>query len=353
MRLNSNGNWHGINRMKPATKKALQLIGVLFGLFFTCIGAFLFLGIPKLTPGLTLGMTFSAPYAEELQLDPKAVLKTALDEVGIRRFRLAAYWKRIEPQEGNSNFTELDQEIKEIGDRGGKVILAIGEKLPRWPECWGPDWWKKLPREEQRKKTLRWIETVVTRYRDNPTIEAWQVENEPHFAYGDCPAPDYLFINTETNFVRGLDPTRQLYTTDSGELSTWLTLGPFVDKLGVSVYRIVRNPLLGNYNWEYWFLPPYIYHRKAMLAHLFGVKEVYVSEFQMEPWSNKALTQTPIEDQLTTMNLKQMKKNFHFAERMEFKNVDFWGIEWWVWMAEHGHPELLEEAKAFWHSYAK
>mgnify|MGYP000334593008 CR=1 FL=1 len=339
--------------MKPTHQTFLKLLAALIGVGFASVGLFLFAGYSRLTPGLIPGMTFSAPYAEELGLNPPEVLRVALDDVGIRRFRLSAYWKRIEPQEGNSNFTELDKQIEEVGKRNGKVILAIGEKLPRWPECWTPDWWKQLPREEQRKKTLRWLETIVTRYRDNPTIEAWQVENEPHFAYGDCPAPDYLFLKTEAEFVRGLDPSRPIQTTDSGELSSWLTVGPFVDKVGVSVYRIVRSPLLGNYNWQYWFIPPFIYHRKAMVGRIFGVKEVYVSEFQMEPWSHKSLPETAIADQLTTMDLTQMKKNFHFAERMQFKHIDFWGIEWWVWMAQHDHPELLQQAKQFWHEWEK
>lgn len=337
--------------MKTITKSLLKVCGAVLGICLGFIGLFLFAGIPKLTPGLIPGVTFSAPYAEELGLDPNEALQIALDEIGIRHFRLSAYWKRIEPQQGNTNFQELDKQLEEIGKRQGKVILAIGEKLPRWPECWGPDWWKQLPREQQRQKTLRWIETVMTRYRDNPTIEAWQIENEPHFAYGDCPLPDYLFINTETDFARGLDPTRPIHTTDSGELSTWITLGPFVDKLGISVYRVVRNPWFGDTNLTYWFIPPYIYARKAMLASIFGVKEVYVSEFQMEPWSNKALTETPIKDQLSSMDIERMKKNFHFAERMGFTHIDFWGVEWWIWMSKQGHPELVEEAKRFWRSW--
>lgn len=310
---------------------------------------FLFVGWPTKTKDVTYGMTFSRPYAEELGLDPDATLRTALDDVGIRRFRIAAYWKLLEPIEGQWDFSDLDKDIAAIGEREGKVVLALGEKLPRWPECWGPDWYKGLPRNDQRAKTLRYIETVVERYRDNPTVAAWQVENEPHFRYGDCPAPDYLFIRQETEFVRSLDPTRLIQTTDSGELSSWLTLGVFVDKLGISVYRVVRNPILGDTNLHYWFLPPYVYKRKALLARPFGVKDVYVSEFQMEPWSNKSLDQTPLEDQLSSIDVKQMQANFHFAERMGFKEIDFWGIEWWVWMKEKkNHPEFIEEAKRFW-----
>ncbi|MDQ7814738.1 MAG: beta-galactosidase [Patescibacteria group bacterium] len=313
------------------------------------IFAFLLVGWPSKTPGVTYGMTFSRPYALELGLDPDKTLSAALDDVGIRRFRIAAYWKLLEPKEGEWDFSDLDKDIAAIGERDGKVVLALGEKLPRWPECWGPDWYKGLPRKDQRAKTLRYIEKVVERYRDNPTVAAWQVENEPHFRYGDCPAPDYLFIRQETEFVRSLDPTRPIQTTDSGELSSWLTLGVFVDKLGISVYRVVRNPILGDMNLHYWFLPPYVYKRKALLARPFGVTDVYVSEFQMEPWSNKSLDQTPIEDQLSSIDIKQMRANFHFAERMGFKEIDFWGIEWWVWMKEKkDHPEFIDEAKSFW-----
>lgn len=334
--------------MRISTATPLKLLLALGGFAAAFIGAFLFVGWPTKTENVTFGMTFSRPYSEELGLNPDEVLTTALDEVGIRRFRISAYWKILEPKEGEWHFDQLDKEISEIGKRGGRVILAIGDKLPRWPECWNPDWVKGQTRDIQRQKTLRYIEKVMTRYRDNPTIQAWQIENEPHFAYGDCPAPDYLFIQQETQFARGLDATRQIFTTDSGELSSWLTLGVFVDRLGVSVYRVVRNPLLGNFNWHYWFVPPYLYQRKAMLLRPFGVKNIYVSEFQMEPWSNKALTETPIADQLTTMNVKQMKSNFSFAERMQISDIDFWGIEWWVWMKKQGHPEFLEEATRAW-----
>lgn len=336
------------------TAATFKLLLATLGFAIAFVLAFLFVGWPTKTPNVEYGMTFSRPYAEELGLDPDETLRVALDDVGIRRFRIAAYWKLIEPEEDAWDFSTLDRDIQEIGRRGGKIVLAVGEKLPRWPECWGPDWWKKLPRERQREHTLRYIETVVTRYRMNPAILAWQVENEPHFAYGDCPAPDYLFIRRETEFVHGLDPTRPIFTTDSGELSTWLTLGVFVDRLGVSVYRVVRNPILGDLNWHYWFVPPYLYKRKQMLLRPFGVREIYVSEFQMEPWSNKALTETPVEDQLTSMNLNQMKANFSFAERMGVPAVDFWGIEWWVWMKEKaGHPEFLEEAARFWKEHGR
>lgn len=338
-------------RFEPTS--TFRAVLYLLGAILAAVCVFLFVGWPMKTPNVTYGMTFSRPYAEQdLGLNGDHVLQVALDDVGIRRFRLSAYWKLLEPKEGEWDFTQLDADIAEIDKRGGKVILAIGDKLPRWPECWQPDWEKRYAQEKQRQLTLNYLEKIVTRYRNTPAIVAWQVENEPHFRYGDCPAPDYLFIQQETQFVHGLDPTRPMTTTDSGELSTWLTLGVFVDKLGISTYRLVRNPIIGDHNFYYWFLPPYFYERKSLLLRPFGVKDIYVSEFQMEPWSNKALTDTPVADQLTSMNLKQMQANFSYAERMGIPEVDFWGIEWWVWMKEKaGHPEFLEAARAFWQSH--
>ncbi|MEK7084566.1 MAG: hypothetical protein AAB932_04995, partial [Patescibacteria group bacterium] len=252
---------------------------------------------------------------------------------------------------GRWDFSDLDRDIEEIGKRGGKVLLAIGEKLPRWPECWGPSWWKKLPRDAQRSLTLKYLKTIVERYHNNPTVIAWQVENEPHFQYGDCPTPDHGFIKQEIALIRRLDSSRKISTTDSGELSLWMTLGSSVDELGVSVYRVVRNPIFKDWNFTYWWIPPYFYGRKATIARPFGVKKIYVSEFQMEPWSHRSLLETPLDDQLSTMDVTRMKSNFSFAERMGMPAVDFWGIEWWIWMKEkHDHPEFVEEAKRFWKS---
>ncbi|MFZ2804138.1 MAG: hypothetical protein WA001_02865 [Patescibacteria group bacterium] len=338
--------------LKPTTSHLILLLASVIGLIATAIGAFLFIGWPTETKDVTYGVTFSAPYAQSLGLDPEHVLTVALDEIGIRRFRIPAYWKTLEPTQGTWDFSSVDQELSDISQRKGTVVLAVGEKLPRWPECWQPDWWKKLSTADQEKTTLNYLETVVTRYRDNPTINAWQVENEPHFSYGDCKETDPNFLKEEIALVRGLDPTRPVYTTDSGELSLWL-LGSEVDKLGVSVYRVVRNPMLGKFNVRYWFVPPYLYERKADILKLFGLKDLYVSEFQMEPWSNTDLPHTAIDDQLSSMNLTQMQSNFWFAQHMGIHTIDFWGLEWWVWMNDKwGHPEFLQAAEAFWKNQA-
>ena len=340
--------------MKNFIHQALHVLLVIVLTLLVFVLIVLFIGWPQVDSSTHYGMTFSRPYATSLGEDPTHVLNVALDEIGIKQFRIPAYWGLLEPSEhGKWDFSQIDADIAAIGARKGHVTLAIGEKLPRWPECWGPSWWKVLPRTQQKPLTLEYFKAVVDHYRGNPTITAWQVENEPYFQYGDCPAPDKSFITEELSYVKGLDTSRPIYSTDSGELSTWLELGPQVDKLGVSVYRLVRNQLFGNFNLTYFFIPPYFYEHKAWLVHFFGVKDIYVSEFQMEPWSNVPLPQTPVDLQLSSMDETRMQSNFSFAERMGVSEIDFWGVEWWVWMRDlKGHPEFVDEAKLFWKTHA-
>ena len=61
--------------------------------------------------------------------------------------------------------------------------MAVGRRLPGWPECHTPDWADKLPLDQQKIKLLSYIETVVNRYKKSPAIRYWQVENEAFLAF--------------------------------------------------------------------------------------------------------------------------------------------------------------------------
>ena len=75
----------------------------------------------------------------------------------------------------------LVQLIEEAEKRGVKIILAVGRRLPRWPECHLPDWLKHESDEVQKENMLPMLKEVVTHYKDYESIVAWQVENEPFF----------------------------------------------------------------------------------------------------------------------------------------------------------------------------
>jgi len=52
----------------------------------------------------------------------------------------------------------------------GGLFLVIGMKTPRWPECHIPSWAGNMAKEEQQESILKYLETIVLRYRDEPSI---------------------------------------------------------------------------------------------------------------------------------------------------------------------------------------
>jgi hypothetical protein len=72
---------------------------------------------------------------------------------------------------------------------------------------------------------------------------------------------------------------------------------------------------------------------------------VFVSELQTEPWSPGPIKDWDIEEQKQHMNPEKLRANFAFASRMSVSEVYLWGVEWWYWMKEQGHPEMWEAGK--------
>src|SRR5438105_2104485 len=94
---------------------------------------------PK-TRNIQYGVTFSYPYAQSLGLNWRETYLAILDELHPKYVRLSAYWDATEPQKDNYDFSALDFQINEAAGRGTKIVLAVGRRLPRWPECHDPSW---------------------------------------------------------------------------------------------------------------------------------------------------------------------------------------------------------------------
>lgn len=320
---------------------------IALGIPIVAILAFLWVGVATPTKApLRPGVTFSQTYATALGLNWREALAATLDDLGVRHFRIPAYWNIVQPTKEHFDWTSIDFQLDEIARRQGTVTLAIGLKLPRWPECWAPKWVEPLTTEEEHTARLAYLKAAVERYRTHPAVEAWQVENEVFFDFGACPPHDRDFYKQELALVRSLDTTHPIYTTDSGELTTWLKTGPLVDRLGVSVYRLVRMP--SGAVWDYKWIPPYWYARRAALIAPLLNGPLYISEFQMEPWVKTTIQTTPLNEQMETMDIARMRNNFHYAERMRITDISFWGVEWWWWMHTQQHdPRFWETARAF------
>ena len=295
---------------------------------------------------ITYGMSFNTPYARELGLEWKQTYDAILDELGVRHLRLAAHWPMVEPIPNIYNFEELDYQIKRAEEVGAEVVLAVGRRLPRWPECHTPEWASELSLEQRNEAQLSYMQAVVNRYKDSPAVAVWQIENEPFlavFAFEHCGELDTNFLDTEIALVRSLDPTRPLLVTDSGNLGTWHGAYRRGDMFGTSVYVHFWNPELGQFRT---WLPPWFYRAKDnLMAVLFGEQETMLIELSAEPWLLEPIIDVPIEVQFTRMNLEKFEDILKYAEGTHYQKQYLWGAEWWYWLHLQGRSEMWERGK--------
>lgn len=296
---------------------------------------------PRDTPEAIWGVTWSKTYAESFGLDARSAYLAVLDELGVKNIRLPVYWNDVEPSPKVFRYQEYDWMLKEAEKREVKIILAIGRKLPRWPECHTPLWAEKLKIEEQELKLLGSLQATVKHFRASPAIVYWQVENEALFPFGLCPKPSPELLKKEVDIVHSLD-SRPVVITDSGELSTWNRAADIGDILGVSMYRVAWNNFFGYF---YFPIPPSYYRRKAEAVTKYASK-IIVTELQAEPWGRLPLTELPLKEQYQSMNLVRFRSNINFARKTGLPEIYLWGVEWWYWLKEkHGNAVFWEEAK--------
>lgn len=312
------------------------------------LGLLIYFNLPvsAVNDNAQLGVTFSSRYAREINLDWKAAFIATLDELGVRKIRLPVYWETVEPQEGQYDFADIDWQLEQARQRNAEVILVVGQKVPRWPECFIPEWVKNTD-QARTEKMLKFLEVVVKRYRDDhPEIKYWQVENEPFLPFGQCPngtisASD---VDAEIGMVRLLDPTRPVIVTDSGELSLWVQAAKRADVFGTTMYRTIWKKGLGYFDYpigprffwfKYWLIKTFAHQDKAIVVELQG-----------EPWIDGWTTSGALSEQFKSMNAEKLQDNVLFAKKVGFPEVYLWGVEWWYWLkTEKNHPELWDTAR--------
>ena len=305
---------------------------------------FLFVGSVPQDQEISWGVNFSKKHTVNLGLDWQATYLALLDDLGVRHLKIAAHWDDIHPNKDEFSFSALDWQMEEAGLRGADVLLVIGMKTPRWPECHIPSWAEYIGKEAQQEAILVMLEKVVERYKDNPALSAWQVENEPFFIFGTCPWKDDDFLEKEVELVHSLDPNHPIIISDSGEFSFWTGAARIGDIVGTTMYRKVWFAKFGMYV-SYPF-PSVYYARKAnIIQALFGKKVIGV-EVQAEPWGPRLMYDTSMEEQRKTMTKEKFLENIEFAKNTGFDTLYLWGGEWWYWMREvQGEEGIWNEAR--------
>ena len=197
-------------------KKKISIIISSFVFIATiCAVYFIMVGrVPK-SDFQQFGVTFSKIHAEGLNLEWKQAYQAIFDDLGIKKIRIPVYWQEVEPEEGEFSagggptsgwdFSSIDFMMDIADTKGGEIILVVGNKVPRWPECHQPEWIKENNNLEfKNQKLLEYIEETIKRYNDRPSLKYFQIENEPFLNFGICPDYNPYFIDEEIKLFPSL-----------------------------------------------------------------------------------------------------------------------------------------------------
>ena len=281
----------------------------------------------------TMGVTFVPDYAESLGLNPDQTLSALVNTMGVRNFRLVSYWSDIEPSPGQYNFTELDSEFNQIAAVHGHVQLVVGLRQPRWPECHPPNWVDTAASQNQWLPELEsFMTTVVNRYKDNPALSSYELENEYFLkAFGECTNYSRSRLVSEYNLVKTLDPDHPIIVSRSNNAIGTPIGQPTPDEYSISIYKRVWSNTIGRYL-EYPF-PAWYYAVLAGTEKIINHKNMIIDEMQAEPWTpnGKTIPETSLAEQSKSLNASRLVQRFNFAKATGMRTVYFWGAEYWYY----------------------
>lgn len=348
--------------LKTQAKKAWEYIKELFELKITRIVlvAFLFLTVapflffyflrPEPRNDTRYGITFSNKYASQIGLDWKDAYIKTLDDLGAKNIRLIAYWDEVEITQDNYDYSNIKWQLEEADKRNVNVMLAIGRKVPRYPECFEPSWWRGLSSEAARDQELyEYIIKTVMETQSYHSLKMWQVENEPFFPFGECLPIKKSVVEQEIRLVQALDQ-RPVLIQDSGEGGFWFPSYQMADYLGISMYRKVWYDFWGTLTKNaFVFKYPLSHWSYKIRAHMTGVPmdRIVVTELQAEPWGPSINSKLTAEEKDKTMSLTDFLSTIAYAQKSGFRDLYFWGAEWWLWEKEQNNtPTYWDVAKA-------
>ena len=272
------------------------------------------------------GVSFSIKTCLDFGIDWRSCLNSLID-LGIKRFRIMSYWDVHEPASGEIDFRLLDEQLAILAKRRCRVTLCIGMRQPRWPESHVPSWALLLPEEERLNHYLLYHQLVVERYKDNPCIESWQLENEFwNRGFGVNHNFSRFRLKTEFAVIRALDPRRPIIMSLANTYGLPL-FAPKPDLFGTTLYVIQHK----DDAYTPTKLTPFYFRMRRFLVRLFGRRDLVVHELQAEPWGPAATQNLSDDEQAKSMNSAQLTRVISFARRSGIRYMDLWGGEWWYW----------------------
>lgn len=295
---------------------------------------------------LVVGTSFIADYAAYLGVDPHATLSAILDDLQVKHLRLVSYWSDIEQTQGTYDFSELDWEFQQANAHSAKVSLAIGLRQPRWPECHMPDWAQREPAAAWQPQLEQFMSAVINRYRHNPALESYQLENEYYLsAFAVCPGQTASRLIEEAALVRKLDPWHTLIISRSNNALGWPIHEPLPDETAISIYQRVWQPPLKRYQ-QYPF-PAWFYAFLAGMEKIWTGRDTVIHELQAEPWPpyNQTILTSSLAEQSQSFNATRLAQTAAFGKATGMKTMDLWGSEYWYYRKTVLHdPSVWNQA---------
>lgn len=286
---------------------------------------------------ISWGVTYSELMAEKFKIDRDEALRAIVTELKPSGIRLVAYWDRIEKKIGTYDFSSLDAQMNICRDAGTPVILAIGQRVPRWPECHIPLW------ADSARDLPKYLRTIVTRYKGYSNLLYWQVENEPYLLFGECPPSDSELINREAALVRELDPSRKILMTDGGEFGDWYRASSIADIFGTTLYRKIYSRFFGQM--IYPLTPEFYPLKEDIVKFLTGKKnqKYVIIELGVEPWTYRQIYEMTPEEQIAAFTIDEFSENIEYTRRARFDTCYLWGVEWWYYLKVKHDKDLYWE----------
>jgi hypothetical protein len=275
-------------------------------------------------------------------------MSALIKQVGVRNFRLTSYWSDMEPTPGHYDFSQLDWEFQEAESAHAEVTLVVGLRQPRWPECHIPTWAANEPASVWEPQLSSFMSAIVNRYKNSPSLQSWQVENEYFLqGFGTCTNDSRQRLVNEYNLVKNLDPAHPIIIGRSNN-ALGLPIGkPTPDEFSVSVYKRVWDANVTKRYLEYPF-PAWYYAFEAGIQKMVTGKDMVLGEMQAEPWppNGKTIPQVSLTEQNKSLNAARLTGRFNYAEGTGMRTIYMWGAEYWYYRLTVEHdPSVWNAAK--------
>ena len=291
---------------------------------------------------LQLGVSFIPDYAQSLGVDPQETMDGLLS-IGVKHFRLVSYWSDAEQTRGSYDFSQLDWQFKKAEAAHAKITLTVGLRQPRWPECHQPDWANNLPSNERNAELQKYMNAVVERYKNSPSLQDYQLENEYFLkGFGICTDFSRSRLISEYNQLKQQDPKHPIIVGRSNNALGFPVGQPQPDKFSISIYKRVWDGNATHRYLEYPF-PAWFYGYIAGIQKIFNHRDMAIGELQAEAWApnGKQVQQISLAEQNKSLNAKRFDDRIRYGEATGMRQIYLWGAEYWYYRLQVLHDPSL------------